>query len=85
MFGFFGFGSSKRIYKDKLKSLLNQISILSPQEREYVKAVFSKYASNGISREEAEKAIRELKINASDNIDAEELQRIKEKILGFFS
>lgn len=77
-------GLSKKIYKEKLRNLLNQISALSPQEKEYIKAVFAKYAANGISRQEAEKAIRELKLNASDNIDSQELQRIKEKILGFF-
>jgi hypothetical protein len=78
------FSSGKILYQDKLKSLLNEISALSPEEREYVKAVFSRYASNGISREEAEKAIRQMKLNFSDNIDSQELQRIKEKILGFF-
>ncbi|MEK7629949.1 MAG: hypothetical protein AAB432_01015 [Patescibacteria group bacterium] len=79
------FSSDKTLYREKLGILLNQISALSPEEKEYVKAIFGKYAADGISKFEAEKAIRELKFNFSDNLDSTEVEKIKIKILSFFT
>lgn len=78
------FFSSKSISKTRLDKMLRKISALSPEEREYVKAVFSKYTSGGISKSEAEKVIRQLKMNFSDNLDSSEVEKIKQKILGYF-
>lgn len=75
----------KSLGRERLNNLLNQISSLSPEEKEYVKNIFAKYQTNGISRSEAERAIRQLKMNYSDSIDSFEMQKIKEKILGFFN
>ena len=80
----FLFSPSKSISKSKLDKMLRGISALSPQEREYVKAVFGKFSSNGISRLEAERVIRGMRFNLSDSLDPTEVQRIRDKILGFF-
>lgn len=84
IFDFLSPSSGKHLSKEKLDALLRQISALSPEEREYVKAVFGRYLSEGISKEEAARAIRDLRINASDNLDAGEVEKIKLKILSFF-
>ena len=80
----FLFSPGKSISRSKLDKMLRAIPALSPQEREYVKAVFGKFLSNGISRLEAEKVIRGMKFNFSDNLDSSEVQRVKERMLGFF-
>ena len=79
------FSSGKSLSKEKLNQLLYQISALSPEEREYVKAIFNKYSSGGVSVAEARKAVNELKFNYSDNLDPTEVERVKQKILGFFA
>lgn len=72
------------IYKEKLEKLLKEIPELSSQEREYVKAFFGKVASQGITKFEAEKIIREMKLNFKDNLDSSETEKIKNKILSVF-
>ncbi|MBI5732404.1 hypothetical protein HY967_00385 [Candidatus Jorgensenbacteria bacterium] len=81
----FSFSSSKSLSKEKLNTLLHQITALSPQEREYVKAAFSRFITGGISKAEAERTVRQLKLNFADNLDAGEVERIKLKILSFFT
>lgn len=73
------------ITKNTLNQLLREIAILSAEEREYVKAVFGKYLSGGISKWEAEQAIRQMQINYQDTLSAEEVGKIKEKILAAFN
>lgn len=77
--------NSKSISKEKLEKLLREISALSPEEREYIKAIFSKYQTNGISKGEVEQAISRLKMNYSDNLDSSEVEKIKQKLLSFFN
>lgn len=72
------------IYKEKLEKLLKEIPELSPQEREYVKALFGKFAPQGITKFEAEKIIREMKLNFKDSLDSAEAEKIKNKILSAF-
>jgi len=69
------------IYKEKLEKLLREIPELSSQEKEYVKACFSKFLTGGIDKWEAEKVIRELKLNLKDEIDSSEIEKIKAKIM----
>lgn len=69
----------------KLDTLLREISALSPEEREYVKAAFSRFQANGISKLEAEQVIRGLKLNLKDELDSAEIEKIKLKILSFFA
>lgn len=57
---------------------------MSPQEREYVMAAFSKYLSGGLEKWEAEKILRGLKLNFYDNLDPYEVEKIKQKILSAF-
>ena len=77
-------GSGKSLRVKELDKMLKTISALSPEEREYVKAVFGKFMNNGISKMEAEETIRNLKLDHMDNIDAVELEKIRLKILSFF-
>ena len=71
--------------KQSLDHLLHEIDILSAEEREYVKAVFGKYMSDGVSKREAEQAIHQLQINQRDGLSPEEVARIKETILEYFA
>jgi hypothetical protein len=77
--------ATKTLYRDRLKKLLLEIPQLSPQEREYVKALFEKFMTGGITKTEAEKVIRAMKMNFSDELDSSEVEKIKNKILGFFA
>lgn len=73
------------LYKDKLEKLLREIPELSPQEREYVKALFSKVESGGIEKWEAEKLLKGMKLNFKDNLDRIEVEKVKQKILSAFN
>lgn len=70
---------------EKLEKLLAEISALSPEEREYVEAAFSRFQENGISKLEAEQVIRGLKLNYRDTLEQGEVEKIKLKILSFFT
>ena len=84
IFDFFA-SSGRYLSQKKLEKLLREMKILSLQEREYVKGVFSRFHSNGISKEEAKRAIRELKFNFGDKLDSAEVERVRQKLLGFFA
>ena len=86
MFDFLLGGSSgKKLTLKKLDKELREIAALSPEEREYVKAALSRYLSGGISKMEAEHAVRQLKLNFKDNLDAIEAEKVRQKILGYFA
>jgi hypothetical protein len=72
------------LYKEKLEKLLREIPELSLREKEYIEACFSKFLAGGINKWEAEKIIRELKLNLKDEIDLSEIEKIKSKILSVF-
>jgi len=80
----FPFGNRKTLQMKKLDKMLREISALSSEEREYVKAAFGRFQANGISKLEAEQVIRGLKLNFKDNLDPGEVEKIKLKILSFF-
>jgi len=75
----------QNLSREKLKNLLKEIPQLSPQEREYVKALFEKFITGGITKSEAEQVIRKMKLNFADELDYFEVEKIKEKIMSFFS
>lgn len=79
------FSSDKSISHFNLDKLLREISILQPAEREYVKGLFTKYQTGGVSQFEVEKAVREMKFNTSDVIDPAEAEAIKDKLLSYLS
>ncbi|MBI2278904.1 MAG: hypothetical protein HYU81_02480 [Candidatus Brennerbacteria bacterium] len=81
---FFPRRDQKAMNAKNLEKLLKEISALSPEEREYVKAAFSRFQTNGISKLEAEQAIRNLKLNFRDTLDPAEVEKVKLKILSFF-
>ncbi len=80
----FLFNTGRALSTERLGKLLHQIPALSPEEREYVKAAFGRYASGGISKEEATKVIHGLAFNGADNLDAAEVEKVRLKILSFF-
>lgn len=80
----FPFANKKTLQMKKLDTMLREITALSPEEREYVKAAFSRFQANGISKLEAEQVIRGLKLNFRDNLDPAEVEKIRWKILSFF-
>lgn len=84
MFDIFFPPKGKALQTKKLEKLLKEISALSPEEREYVKAAFARFQENGISKLEAEQVIRGLKLNFRDNLDPAEVAKIRLKILSFF-
>ncbi len=76
--------TGKKLQLKRMDAMLREIAALSPDEREYVKATFGKYLADGVTKEEAERAIRELKLNLQDSLDPDEVERVRMKILSFF-
>lgn len=79
------FSSGKRVTRKQLEQILRDTTVLSQAEREYVKGVFTKYLSDGISKEEAERAVRELKLQTGDVIDPHEADELRSRLLQLFT
>lgn len=79
------FSSGKRVTRKELEQILRDTPALNAVEREYVKGVFAKYLSSGISKEEAERAIRELKLSLGDTVDRYEAEHLRERLLRLFN
>ncbi|MFA4936962.1 MAG: hypothetical protein WC575_01525 [Patescibacteria group bacterium] len=77
------FSNDKTLSALELEKFLHQIPILQQAEREYVKGLFTKYRTGGISKMEVEKAVREMKFNTTDIIDITETEAIKDKLLSY--
>ncbi len=84
IFDFLSHSTGKHLPMKKLDKMLREIRALSPEEREYVKAVFSRYQTNGITKEEANRAVRTLLENMKDTLTHGEAEKVKMKILSFF-
>lgn len=67
-----------------LKKLLGEIPHLDSGEREYVLGVLDQYEQGGVTKGELEKAVRNLKLDSNDTIDAFEAEAIKKKLMSFF-
>jgi len=63
---------------------LRQIGDISKDERNYLNQVFEKDLEDGITKEEMTNRIKELRVNYEDDLDAREVEQIKEKFLGKF-
>lgn len=79
--GLFNFLFTKKLSGRKLRNLLREINILSPEEREYVEVAFRKYESGGITKSEVEQVVRDLKFDTMDPINREEAEAIRRKLL----
>ncbi len=77
---------SKKIKYYQLRKILRKIptSILDPEERGFVLGLFWKYKSGGITKQEVEKAIKEMKWGGADPIDQYEAKKIYEELIKYF-
>ena len=78
------FSSGKRMNRKELERILRETSSLGVAEREYVKGIFAKYLSDGISKMEAERAIRELKVQMGDVVSTYEADELRSRLLRVF-
>ena len=78
------FSSGKRVQRKEFERVLRETPSLGVAEREYVKGIFSKYLSDGISRVEAERAIRELKLQTGDVVNTYEADELRARLLRVF-
>lgn len=78
------FSSGKRVKRKEFERILRETPSLGMAEREYVKGVFLKYLSDGISKAEAERAIRELKLQMGDVVSTYEAEELRSRLLRVF-
>ncbi len=78
------FSSGKRIQRKEFERILRDTPSLGVAEREYVKGVFTKYLSGGVSKAEAERAVRELRLQTGDAIDSYEADELRSRLLRVF-
>ncbi len=71
------FSSSKGISEREIDKLLKGIKTLNSVQRAYIKGLFVQYRSGGITEQEIEKAIRELKSNSGDGIDRRTAETVR--------
>lgn len=78
------FSSGKRVKRKEFERIIRETPSLSVAEREYVKGIFAKYLSDGISKMEAERAIRELKLQMGDVVSTFEADELRSRLLRVF-
>ena len=79
------FTSSKKLTIKQIDKLLKKIRSIDSFEREYVKGLFRQYESGGITKREVELAVRDMRLNTSDQIDRQEAEKIKAELLEFLN
>lgn len=67
-------------YKE-LDKMLKHVAGIDSVERAYILGLFRQYESGGITKQEIEKVIREMRTNTKDSIDPEEAKRVEEALL----
>ena len=77
------FTGSKKLNLRQVDKLLRRIKKIDAFEREYVKGLFRQFESGGITAQEVEEAVRDMRINTSDQIDRQEAEAIKEELLKY--
>ena len=89
--GFFG-SSLKKMSRDELWDIVDEVSGLTPQEKEYAKAILDKYtvkkygeSKGGMTKEEAHNAFRGLLANHKDFLSPDDIRHIEDKIFKFYS
>jgi hypothetical protein len=80
----FGKSTKKAMRPDQLSRILEETTWLSPADREYLKAAFSKWIKDGITKEEAAREFLDLRKNYKDSISDIEIEKLKQKVLSFF-
>jgi len=79
------FSSGKKINREEFRKVLRSIPDLSDMERSYVEGIFQdSLKENGISKEELQNEIRDLKHNSNDPLDSYEVEKIKRKLEEYF-
>lgn len=78
------FSSGKRVKQKELERILRETPSLSMAERAYVKGIFARFLSDGVSKEEAVRAIRDLKLRTGDGIDSYEAEELRSRLLRVF-
>lgn len=67
----------------ELEQALKEIGTLNPQQREYIKGMFSNFdRDGGINELEVKKVVKRLKEDTSDHIDRYETGEVEKKLLG---
>ena len=78
----FGLDDTKKIYRKEFEQALRSLPNLSHEEIEYLEGVFADALKDGITEAELKKEILKLKHNASDDLDAVEVESVKRKLFG---
>jgi hypothetical protein len=73
--------SDKIIKRDELNVLLQQIFPFNENHRNYVKKIFENDLIDGISEYDLRDKVSKMKYNQHDEIDEQEAERIKNKLL----
>ncbi len=85
LFDLFFPGSSKKIYREDFRKALRQISDLSDEERAYAERAFSGDMEGGLSKFEIQERCKRLMHEPDDLLEPEEIEKIREKLLSYFS
>jgi hypothetical protein len=73
--------SDKLINRYELNVLLEQIFPFNEKDRNYVKKIFENDLADGISEYDLRDKVQKMKYDQNDEIDENEAERIKNKIL----
>ena len=76
------FGASEKVYKKEFNEALRQLSDISKKEREYLNEVFADDLKDGLTEYELKNRISKLSKNYDDPLEPEEIEQVKEKLLG---
>ena len=85
------FDGTKKMNHDELWGIVDEVSGLTPQEKEYAKAVLDKYtvrkmgeSKAGMTKEEARQAFRDLLSNHKDFLSPDDIRHVETKIFDYF-
>jgi hypothetical protein len=85
------FDGTKKMSHDELWDIIDEVSGLTPQEKEYAKAVLDKYtikkmgeSKGGMTKDEAHQAFRELLSNHKDFLSPDDIRHVETKIFDYF-
>lgn len=74
----------KKIYRRDFEKILRHIPELSRVERLYIEGTFGDELNDGLSKFELQKKCQQLMYRPGDPIDAEEVEKIREKLSKYF-
>lgn len=79
------FGESEKIYKIEFNEALRKLPDISKEEREYLNEVFANDLKDGLTQYELKQRIEKLRRNYNDILEPEEVEQVKNKLLGKFN